>query len=187
MSMHARRTLLKFGLGAAAVGFPAFARASELAGSEIRRAVFHNLHTGESLDAVYWDKGAYVPDALSAVDKVLRDFRTGQAHPMARPLLDLLSQLRARIGVDAPFQVISGYRSPKTNEMLHKTSTGVAKRSLHMQGMAIDLRLPGVDLAKLRKAALEMKVGGVGYYPQSDFVHVDVGAVRSWAEGATAA
>lgn len=187
MSSFARRTLLKAGLGAAVMGLPALARASELAPAGIRRVAFHNLHTGESVDAVYWEKGDYVPDALSAVDKVLRDFRTGETHPMARPLLDLLTQLRARTGVDAPFQVISGYRSPKTNEMLHKTSTGVAKRSLHMEGMAIDVRLPGVELAELRQAALEMKVGGVGYYPQSDFVHVDVGRVRSWTQGANAA
>jgi len=141
---------------------------------------FHNLHTGESLKAVYWDQGAYVADALNAVNHVLRDFRTGDVHPIAPRLLDVLNTLSARLETQGPFQVISGYRSPKTNAMLHQESSGVATKSLHMQGMAIDIRAPGIQLASLHSAALSLRAGGVGYYPASDFVHMDVGPVRRW-------
>ncbi len=154
--------------------------AGEAASSQVRQVAFHNLHTGESLNAVYWEEGSYVPDALHAVNRVLRDYRTGDVHPIAPNLLDLLDRLSARIDAKAPFQVISGYRSPRTNAMLHRKSHEVATRSLHMQGMAIDIRLPDVRLANLHDAALSLKGGGVGYYPGSDFVHVDVGPVRRW-------
>ena len=140
----------------------------------------HNLHTGESLKAVYFEQGRYLPDALAEVNRVLRDFRTGDQHMMDPRLLDLLSQVHGRIDSARPFQVISGYRSPKTNAMLHEHSHGVANQSLHMQGMAIDLRIPGRSLAAVHMAALAQRGGGVGYYPQSDFVHMDVGRVRTW-------
>ena len=145
-----------------------------------RKAAFHNLHTGEALEAVYYEDGKYVPDALSAVNKVLRDFRTGDVHPIDPKLLDLLHSLSARVERSEAFQVISGYRSPHTNEALRRSSTGVASKSLHMQGMAIDIRLADLDLARLHDAALGLQGGGVGYYPSSNFVHVDVGRVRSW-------
>ena len=140
----------------------------------------HNLHTGETLDTVFWDEGRYVPDALSEVNHVLRDFRTGDVHQIQPGLLDLLHRLSAKTEVKAPFQVISGYRSPRTNAMLHERSHGVASHSLHMQGMAIDIRHPDLALDKLHMAALDLKGGGVGYYPSSDFVHVDVGPIRRW-------
>jgi len=162
------------------VAAPAAALASTGLNVRPRRLVFDNLHTGEKLDAVYWDRGAYVPDALQAVNHVLRDFRNGEVHPIAPKLLDLLDMLSARVETRQPFQVISGYRSPQTNAMLHAESHGVASKSLHMQGMAIDIRLADVDLSKLHDAALGMAVGGVGYYPSSDFVHVDIGRVRHW-------
>jgi uncharacterized protein YcbK (DUF882 family) len=111
---------------------------------------------------------------------VLRDFRTDESHPIDRRLLDLLHNLSQRVGTRAPFQVISGYRSPATNAMLRAESSGVASRSLHMQGMAIDIALQDVALADLRQAALDLQSGGVGYYPTSGFVHVDVGRVRRW-------
>ncbi|HVM81427.1 MAG TPA: DUF882 domain-containing protein [Stellaceae bacterium] len=145
-----------------------------------RRLSFHNLHTGESLDAVYWAGGDYVPDALKRIDTVLRDFRTGDVHPIDRRLLDLLVRLRQKLGTGEPVQVISGYRSPRTNAMLHAHSEGVASHSLHMDGMAIDIRVPGRALRDVRAAALDLAGGGVGYYPASDFVHVDVGRVRRW-------
>jgi len=145
-----------------------------------RRLSFHNLHTGESLDAVYWADGDYVPDALRRIDAVLRDFRTGDVHPIDRRLLDLLVRLRQRLGTSEPMHVISGYRSPRTNAMLHASSEGVAGHSLHMDGMAIDIRVPGRALRDVRAAALDLAGGGVGYYPASDFVHVDVGRVRHW-------
>ena len=147
---------------------------------EPRSVSFHNLHTGESLNALYWDQGRYVPDALAAVNRVLRDYRTGDEHPMDPRLLDLLNAVHGRVEANRPFQVISGYRSPRTNAMLHEHSHGVASGSLHMQGMAIDVRVDGVQLTHLHKAALDLGRGGVGLYPQSDFVHMDVGRVRRW-------
>lgn len=178
---HPRRNLLKLGLASAVVAAPAVALASTPGfDARPRRLKFDNLHTGEKLDAVYWEKGEYVPDALDAVNHVLRDFRTGDVHPIAPKLLDLLDHLSARVETGQPFEVISGYRSPRTNAMLHSRSHGVATHSLHMKGEAIDIRLADVDLSKLHKTALAMAVGGVGYYPGSDFVHVDIGRVRRW-------
>ena len=150
------------------------------AGRPIRRVAFHNLHTGEVVDAVYWEQGAYVPDALSEVNHVLRDFRNGQTHTIDPRLLDLLDALSAKVETRSPFHVISGYRSPQTNAMLRRRSSGVAHDSLHMKGLAIDIRLADVDLPRLHQAALSLQGGGVGYYPSSDFVHVDVGPVRRW-------
>jgi len=173
-----RRTfLIAGGLATASLATPALARAA----TDCRSLAFSNLHTGERLKADYWVAGRYEPDALAEIDRILRDFRTGEVHPMERSLLDLLNRLHARLDSDAPFGIISGYRSPKTNAMLASASSGVAKKSLHMQGMAIDIRLADRDLTDLRQAALDLRKGGVGYYPKSDFVHVDVGRVRQWA------
>lgn len=152
------------------------------AAAGVRAVAFDNLHTGEKLKIDYWVDGVYLPDALSQVNHVLRDFRTGEIHPIVPGLLDLLTALRGNLETSAPVTVISGYRSPLTNAMLrgeHEHS-GVASKSLHMQGMAIDIRIQGRSLANLRDAALALRSGGVGYYPSSDFVHVDVGRVRTW-------
>ena len=181
MLPNSRRDILRTGLGALALVGGAMAAAPVIAETATRRLSFHNLHTGETLNAVYRDGGALVPDALSAVNHVLRDYRTGEVHPIEPRLLDLLSTLSTRLDTRSAFQVISGYRSPATNAMLHAHSDGVAKSSLHMQGLAIDIRLADVDLDRLHAAALAMSRGGVGYYPTSDFVHVDVGAVRRWS------
>lgn len=145
-----------------------------------RRLRFDHLHTGEKLDVEYMTAGAYVPDALSSIDTLLRDFRTGQQHRIDPALLDLLHALTGATGTSRPFEVISGYRSPKTNAQLRSRSHGVASASLHMQGMAIDIRLGDVELGRLRDAARALKRGGVGYYQASDFVHVDTGRVRTW-------
>ena len=152
-----------------------------LASSPAPRALsILNLHTGERLAATYWEAGAYVEDALAGLAKVLRDHRTGETHAMAPRLLDLVANLQAEFSAK-PVQVISGYRSPRTNEALRQSGGGgVATRSLHMDGLAMDIRMPGVDLARLRDAAWGLQSGGVGYYPGSDFVHVDVGRVRRW-------
>jgi uncharacterized protein YcbK (DUF882 family) len=139
-----------------------------------------NLHTGEKLAATYFEAGRYVPDALAALDWVLRDHRTGEVHPMAPGLLDLVAGLAGQVGRPDAVQVISGYRSSASNAALHANSSGVATRSLHMQGMPMDIRIPGVSLARLRDTAVALGRGGVGYYPGSDFVHVDVGKVRHW-------
>jgi len=145
-----------------------------------RTLSFHNLHTGETFEGAYWADGGYLPHAVAEIRKVLRDFRTGEQHEMDSRLLDLLTVLRGRLETSQPFEVISGYRSPATNAMLRESSDGVAAHSLHMEGKAIDIRVPGRALTHLRDAALGLAAGGVGYYPASDFVHVDVGRVRRW-------
>jgi uncharacterized protein YcbK (DUF882 family) len=141
---------------------------------------FENMHTGERLSAAYWSDGQYVEDELVLIHRILRDHRTGEIHTIDCQLLDLLHHLRVSLETDQPFQVISGYRSPATNEMLTRASEGVAHKSLHMLGAAIDLRVPGRSLVQVRDTALRIRGGGVGFYPQSNFVHVDVGRVRSW-------
>lgn len=155
-------------------------RAAAAATGPARQLEFYNLHTGEALRAVYWEGGRYLPDALAEIDHVLRDFRTGEVRSIDPALLDLLHRLRLAMECDRPVHVISGYRCPATNAMLARRSNGVAKNSYHVKGMAIDLRLPDRDLKDLRNAALTLAGGGVGYYPKSDFVHMDTGPVRNW-------
>lgn len=145
-----------------------------------RQIALHNLHTEEKLQAVYWENGTYVPDALEALNRVLRDHRTGEVAPMNVQLFDLLTDLHRKTETTAAFQVISGYRSPTSNRLLSERSGEVAKRSLHMDGKAMDIYLEDVALEHLRAAALDLQRGGVGYYPDSKFVHVDVGPVRRW-------
>ncbi|WP_395647851.1 DUF882 domain-containing protein [Terricaulis sp.] len=145
-----------------------------------RRISFVNTHTGDTFADAYWESGNYVPDALQAINHVMRDHRSGETHAIDPRLLDQLHQLNGLVEASAPFQIISGYRSPTTNAMLHDQSSGVATRSLHMDGRAIDIRIRGVELAHLRDAALGMQAGGVGFYPSSDFIHVDTGRVRRW-------
>ena len=166
----------------AAAGLSLLTSRPSFANVGARTLVLDNIHTGEKLKVDYWVEGRYLPDALAAVNRVLRDFRSGEVHPIAPELLDLLSALRGRLETHQPMSVISGYRSPATNTMLRgeREHSGVATKSLHMRGMAVDIRIPGRSLKALHAAALAQKGGGVGYYPTSDFVHVDVGRVRSW-------
>lgn len=146
-----------------------------------RRLSLYNLHTGESLNATYWAEGNYVEEELAAINRLLRDHRSGEVNAIDRKLLDRLHSLQQRLGHNGNYEVISGYRSPATNARLQQASNGgVAKRSLHMQGRAIDIRLPGVELKQLRQVALSQKAGGVGYYPKSNFVHLDTGRTRFW-------
>jgi uncharacterized protein YcbK (DUF882 family) len=145
-----------------------------------RSLKFYALHTGESLTTTYWEDGRYIPGELDRVNYILRDFRANEVKPIDPALLDLLTRIQHRLGINEPFQVISGYRSPVTNAMLHANSEGVAVHSLHLQGKAIDITLKGRSLEQLRGAALAQRSGGVGYYPKSDFVHVDTGRVRYW-------
>lgn len=161
------------------VAAPAIVRAQGLPG--VRRAVLHNLHTGDTFNDVFFANGRYVPDALAEAMRVLRDWRNGEEHPMDPRLFDTLHAINDRLDNSSPFQVISGYRSPSTNAMLHARSSGVAERSQHMLGKAIDVRVEGVALRNLRDAALDVSAGGVGYYPVSNFVHVDVARVRQWS------
>jgi len=139
-----------------------------------------HTHTGERLSSVYFENGEYQAAELARISYVLRDFRTGEVHPVAPAVLDILADLRTLADRDEPYEVISGYRSPQTNAALRRRSSGVAEHSLHMQGRAIDVRLPGFSTRRLRELALGMRRGGVGFYPQADFVHLDNGSVRFW-------
>lgn len=179
MKRHSRRHFI----GTLAAVVPALAVQQRLAARSdgaTRALNFLHTHTGERLSVEYFGGGRYAPDALATVNHFLRDFRTGDIHPIDAGLLDLLHGLTRLTETSRPFQVISGYRSPATNAALRRASEGVAAGSLHMQGQAIDIRLADVPLPKLRQAALAVRRGGVGYYPASDFVHVDTGRVRTW-------
>jgi uncharacterized protein YcbK (DUF882 family) len=175
-----RRALLRLAAAAAIAPWARLAAADGGPESEPRGLAFRNLHTGESVDVVYRADGQLDHGALREIDWVLRDFRTGEARRVDHRLLDFLWRLRAALDTTEPYEVISGYRSPKTNAMLRREGRGVSRMSLHMQAMAIDVRVPGCSLTALRDTALGLRLGGVGYYPASDFVHVDVGRVRFW-------
>ncbi len=183
-SISSRRLFLKgLASGAATVamaGSPGIALASKAWLQTPRKLAFHNLHTEEKLSLTYFDQGQYLPHAVQEINYLLRDFRSGDVHPMDPELFNLLNDLQAVLGGNKLFQVISGYRSPSTNRMLHNTSSGVAKKSMHMQGKAIDIRVAGVDSKLVQQAAIKMARGGVGYYHKSDFVHIDTGNVRYW-------
>ncbi len=156
------------------------AAVSEPAPAPERRLTFFNTHTGERLETCYCRAGRYDPSSLKDINHILRDHRTGEVGAIATDLLDLLHRLRLRVETAQPFHIISGYRSAETNAVLHSKSRGVASQSLHMVGQAIDIRMPGIRTGELKTLALELAAGGVGYYPQPDFVHVDIGRVRSW-------
>jgi uncharacterized protein YcbK (DUF882 family) len=168
------------GAGAAAVYFIARPAMAIVEPDRPRRLCFTNLHTGETCAVEYWADGGYLPAGLDDIAKVLRDHRSGAVHAIDPKLLDLLHKLQGTLETASPFHVISGYRSPASNAKLAAASSGVAKHSMHMDGKAIDIRVPGVDLANLHKAAKILKGGGVGYYAASNFVHMDVGRVRYW-------
>jgi uncharacterized protein YcbK (DUF882 family) len=153
---------------------------AEIPSKEYRLRLYHT-HTREHLDVVYRRGATYIPEALSALDVFLRDHRTGDIHPFDPRLFDLLFDLAGSTGhANAEIDVICGYRTPWSNEFLRTHTSGVAMHSLHMQAEAIDIRLPGVKTAKVRDLALALGRGGVGYYPNSDFIHVDLGRVRRW-------
>jgi uncharacterized protein YcbK (DUF882 family) len=145
-----------------------------------RTLALHNTHTGEFLLSTFWRNGQYDRQALADIDHILRDHRTDQIKAIDPGLLDLLATLVTDLGAREPIQIVSGYRSPVTNANLRQRGRGVAKNSLHTVGKAADIKIPGISLSRLRRAALDLRAGGVGYYPRSGFVHVDVGAVRSW-------
>jgi uncharacterized protein YcbK (DUF882 family) len=176
---HSRRAfmILAAGAVASAVSLPASAAYRPL---QVKTVALNNLHTGERISAPFWEQGRYLPDVLKRVNWVLRDHRTDEVRPISPELLDLLWTLQQKLHAHEPFQVISGYRSPATNAMLAATTDGVAQNSLHTRGMAIDVRVPGRSLAKVHRAAVSLGLGGVGYYPRSDFIHVDTGRVRYW-------
>ncbi len=141
---------------------------------------FYNTHTGERIVAAYYVNGEYQPRQLGKINHILRDHRTESIHPIDTELLNILFDIQSHLKIRKPFHVISGYRSHATNAMLAKSSSGVAKKSLHTKGMAIDIRLPGLKTKTLRDTCIKLQAGGVGYYPKSNFVHVDIGSVRYW-------
>ncbi len=179
--MNERRSFLRTSvvLGAA-LGVPALARASAVAAPGERVLRLYNTHTGESIKRVFWAEGQFVPDAMADINKLLRDHRNDSVANMDPQLLMLLDRVSTTLGTGTMLHVISGYRSPESNAKLAAASGGVAKHSMHLEGKAIDIRMPGKNLASLHKAALNARGGGVGYYPQDQFVHLDTGRPRNW-------
>ena len=147
---------------------------------EERKLSFYNTHTQEHIEVIYKKRDEYKPQALEKINHILRDHRANKAHPIDPALLDFLYDLLTKLEYHGQVHIISGYRSPETNKKLRKKSSGVAAGSLHMQGKALDFRLPGVDTKDLRDTALSMKRGGVGYYKKLDFIQIDTGRVRFW-------
>lgn len=181
-SSLSRRGFLSACMGAsAALILPASASAKiKGINSGERTLSFYNTHTSEKLTSTYWADGLYLVDNLKEISWILRDFRTNEEYAMDTKLLDALHELQCKVECTRPFHIISGYRSLKTNSMLSGKSSGVARRSMHTRGKAIDIRIPRFDTKQLHKAALSLKAGGVGYYSKSNFVHVDTGRVRTW-------
>lgn len=178
-----RRRFLKAGLGACTLLTLPMAMSSAHAAIKRpfeKKLSFLNLHTGERTRATYWANGRYIPEGMRAINHVLRDHRTGDRYTIDPDLFDILYLLQHKLGTKQEFHVISAYRSPASNEMLAAQNNGVAKTSLHTFGKAIDIRLPGRNLSDLRTAALSLQMGGVGYYPSSNFVHLDTGRIRFW-------
>ena len=176
-----RRSFIKLSAGILAAVFTpqaVFARARNLLHDE-RQLSLYNLHTDERLNVCYCRNGVYDQKALQTIDRILRDHRTGEVHPIEPRLLDLLHALSVKTGSNR-FHIISGYRSPATNSMLRKDGRKVASRSLHTRGMAVDIRMPDLDTELLYEFAVDLERGGAGHYPGRNFVHVDVGRVRSW-------
>jgi uncharacterized protein YcbK (DUF882 family) len=155
-------------------------KASPSYGPAERSISLVNPYTGELVVTTYWEDGYYIPEALNEIGFILRDKHTEQVKEIDPELLDLLVDLRRALRTKEPFQVVCGYRSPETNRMIRKQGTKAARDSLHMQGQAIDIRLKSRSAREIREAAMKLRRGGVGYYPASNFVHVDTGDVRSW-------
>ena len=177
-----RRDFLKLGFmvtGALLNPFSAHA-AFDSRPQKLKELAFYNTHTDERLHVSFLRNGKYDIGALKKINYILRDHRSGEIKAIDVRLLELLHAISKKANSQAPFHVISGYRSPATNKLLRKKSNGVASKSMHMLGKAVDIRIPGFSTRQLRNIARKMKGGGVGYYPKSDFVHVDIGRVRYW-------
>lgn len=178
-----RRDIVKMGLGTLMASvLPLFPVRSAFAYNRYKswKISFRHSHTGESFTGVYRVGDKYLPEAFERMNYVLRDFRTEEVFPMDPRVIDILSLLYERMDASESYQILSGYRSPRTNAMLRSGTSGVARNSFHMYGQAIDIRIPGQNTKLLRNTALDLRAGGVGYYPRSNFVHVDTGKVRSW-------
>lgn len=146
-----------------------------------RKIFLANPNTGETFHDTYWEDGDYIPESLRSIDILMRDHTTDEVRHIAPELIDVLARLRQKAGFVKPIHVNSGYRSPRTNAAARRYNQHVARNSFHMQGMAVDISVPGFNLAKLRRAAIDLQAGGVGTYPGASFLHLDVGPVRTWA------
>lgn len=154
--------------------------AAPVSAKDARSLALYHTHTGDTLNVTYYENGAYLDEGLAALRVYLADWRNGAQYDIDPGLMDILWRLQSETGYEGTWEIISAYRSPETNGMLNERSNGVAKKSLHMEGKAIDVRLRGFDTKTLHAKALELKLGGVGYYDESDFIHVDTGRVRRW-------
>jgi uncharacterized protein YcbK (DUF882 family) len=175
-----RRDLLALGLltaASAVLPVNAFAAQKEPSCKELN---LYNANTHEHLHTVYWKDGVYLPDELEKINHIFRDFHTGTEKDIDINLLDLLCELKGKLKCKDPYHIVSGYRTPRTNALLRKRNLGAAKKSLHMFGKAVDIRIPGYSLRGMRRVAMKIHAGGVGYYPTSKFLHLDVGEVRYW-------
>lgn len=175
-----RRRVLSLGAATMCVPLLLLSGRAASAAALPRALSFLHTHTGESLSLVYAHGERYLVDALARVNWFLRDFRNGESHPIDPQLLDQLHAVRELTGSRAPFEVISGYRSAATNQALQRSGRGVATHSLHLEGRAIDVRLADVALSDLRDAAMSLQAGGVGFYAETRFVHLDTGRARHW-------
>ena len=177
-----RRSFLKWSIMmvmASQLPVEALAKISECRTGE-RKLSLYNIHTGEYFHDIYWADGAYLWKSLETINRFMRDYRTGEVKGIDIRLLDLVHTIQTSVKAREPCQVISGYRSHKTNDLLIKQGHQVARNSFHVKGKAVDIHQPGVPLRQLRRLAVKLKVGGVGYYPQCRFIHVDTGPARYW-------
>lgn len=180
MKYSRRRFIGVSALGCASIASSSTAFGVSYPSMAARELHLYNLHTFETLKAVYWRDGAYISKGLAQISYHLRDFRTGGIKPIDPTLLNIVYELTNNIDVSGPINVISGYRTPATNAMLAARSSKVAPNSFHMRGQAIDIRLPGFATEGIRDMAMSLCKGGVGYYPESDFIHLDTGPIRAW-------
>lgn len=182
-SSVSRRDILKGGfaaLAAACVPMINCRKAYAMIGGGAWRVKLRHAHTEEAFNGIYRVGDQYLPDAFQNINPFMRDHRTGEVFPMDPHVLDIISLIQARTRANRPLKIVSAYRSPRTNAMLRDHSRGVAKNSFHMYGQAIDIRMDDYSVSRLRDVAKSLRAGGVGYYPKSDFVHVDTGSVRYW-------
>jgi len=177
-----RRGLLTAFAATVVVATPTYANAfGFLRGAgDIRKVSLLSRRTGERVNTIYWIEGEYIPEALAEINKFMRDWRHNEVKKIDTRTIDIIAASHALLDTSEPFQMLSGYRSPKTNAMLRRNSRGVAKNSLHMQGQAADLRLGSRSVRQISKAAQACHAGGVGKYSGSNFVHMDCGPVRVW-------
>ncbi len=177
-----RRGILGAFAATAVTAAPTFSNAAGFlrGGGDIRRIRMYSGRTGETIDTIYWIEGDYIKDAVDEINKFMRDWRTNGVKNMDLRTIDIMAASHRLMGANEPYTLLSGYRSPQTNNMLRSQSRGVAKNSLHMKGQAADLRLKSRSVGQMAKAATACRAGGVGRYSGSNFVHMDCGPVRVW-------